>query len=67
MEYLSGELLLDDLSQGDCDSHISDVLLINEAPPKQNSSLFDKLVSRYHPSRRLARSFFNDHVLVSML
>jgi hypothetical protein len=69
MEFLSGELLLDDLSQGHGESHMPLILLedIDPAPPNQTTSLFEKLLSRYHPSRRLGRSFFNDHVLVSIL
>jgi hypothetical protein len=69
MEYLSGELLLDDLSQGDGDAHMPGVFPedINPAPTKQTKSLFESFISRYHPRRRLGRSFFNDHVLVSCL
>ncbi len=67
MEYLSGELLFADLSQDGGDAHMTDLMPedINPAPSKQITSFYEKLVSRYHPSRRLGRSFFNDHVLVS--
>jgi len=66
MEYLSGDLLLDDLSQNDDDDAHTLSLLpenLDQDLEKQTPSLFKRIVSRYHPSRRLGQLFFSDHVL----
>jgi hypothetical protein len=68
MEYLSGDLLLDDLSQSDDDNAQTLSLLREDTDrnlKKQTPSFFKSLIARYHPSRRLGQSFFSDHVLVS--
>jgi hypothetical protein len=69
MEYLSGEILIDEISPSDNDQQLMSSLAEDDLDVKLNldakQTLLEKIISRYHPSRRLGKSFFNDHVLVS--